>query len=295
MGVRPLFLAAAVLSASGPVTAYPVIREFNPFPGSKFLVPNNEEPHTSVVMLHGSEGGSMAFLDAEASILAGQGFAVLVLCYFDCNRGLTGPRQTLKDVDTGMVLRAVSWLRSQPRSNGRVAVYGFSRGAELALVIGSLTVGESERPTALIAHSPSDVFNSYFNWSWREASCWLCRRGQGQCNERSPRSDFTWNSSCGPDDETRMDFSQSAWLVGGERIRTGTRIGIEKFDGPVLITVGENDETWPVAQTRRIEATLRGAGREPEVHYYPGEGHLFSRPGENARRKLALEFLMRLP
>lgn len=273
--------------------AYPVIRTAHPFPGSRYFVPNPSGSHTSVVMLHGSEGGSVPYIESEATILAAQGFAVLTLCYFDCSRGLIGPRRTLKDVEARIVLEAVSWLRSQPYSNGRVAVYGFSRGAELALVAASLDAGPQERPTGVIAHSPSDRFNSFFNWSWREPSCWICRTAS--CNTPPPGPLYTWNPSCGPDDETRMNFSQSAWLVSGQNVPSGTRIPVEKYDGPVLLTVGEQDEVWSPDQTRRVEATLRAGGREPEVHYFAGARHVFGGDDENRRRALVLDFLKRLP
>lgn len=289
---------SALLAALAPslAAAHSVTLEAHPFAGSRFFVPASEEPRTSVIMLHGSEGGSVPYIESEGALLASQGFSVLVLCYFDCSRGLVGPRKTLRDIDTSVVSNAISWLRDQPHSNGKVVVYGFSRGAEFTMIIGSLVnVADFEKPTALIAHSPSDRFNSFYNWSWQEPSCWICRRGLGQCSDRSPRSDFQWNPACGPDDETRMDFSRSAWQIAGLTVPAGTRIEIEKYEGPILITVGENDQTWPVAQTRRIEATLRGAGRTPEVHYFPGAGHVFSRSDENSRRALVLDFLRRLP
>ncbi|MBL8234165.1 MAG: dienelactone hydrolase family protein [Bryobacterales bacterium] len=291
------FAAASLLCMAGvhlSAQEYPIVREVHPFAGSRLFVPNNQEPRTSVIMLHGSEGGSVPYIESEATVLATQGFAVLVLCYFDCLRGLVGPRQTLKDVDVSTVTNAIGWMRSQPLSNGRVVVYGFSRGGELAMVIGSLSLPEAEKADALIAHSPSDKFNSFYNWSWREPSCWLCRRGQGQCPDPNRRADFQWNLSCGPDDETRMDFSRSAWLIAGRFVATGMRIEIEKFEGPVLITVGEKDQTWPVDQTRRLEASLRAVGRDPEVHYFPEGGHVFAAGDENKRRGIVLAFLRRI-
>jgi dienelactone hydrolase len=287
-GLTALLSLLPALLAAGD---YPVLRELHPFPYSRFFVPNHSQPRTSVVMLHGSEGGSVPYIESEATILASQGFAVLVLCYFDCGRGLTGPRQTLRDIDVGIVHRAVRWLREQPASNGKVAVYGFSRGAELALIAGSLDVAPEERPDALLAHSPSDTYNSFFNWSWQEPSCWICNRGQGVCNPAGPRSQYTWNISCGPDDETRMDFSRSAWLVNGLPVPAGTRIAVERLESPILITVGEDDDVWPVAQTRRIEARLVSAGRLPQVHYFPGAKHVFGYQDENRRRQLVFDFL----
>lgn len=287
-------IAFTFLSVVASASDYPVLRASNPFSGSRFYIPNDQAQHTAIVMLHGSEGGSEPYLDPEANILATQGYAVLVLCYFDCNRGLVGPRETLKQVDTDLVPNAVEWLRKQAHSNGKVIIYGFSRGAELTLVAGSLNSTGNRKASALIAHSPSDVFNGPFNWSWREPACWLCKKGIGQCPQGSPKSDFQWNPSCGPDDPNQMDFTKSAWLVNGQVIASRSRIEIERYDRPVLITVGERDEVWPVDQTRRIESILRAAGKSPEVHYFPNGGHGFRGADEIKRRELVLSFLRRV-
>lgn len=276
----------SISSFAGP---YPVVTKVNPF-GSPFYVPNDQKTHPSIIMLHGSEGGSEPFIDSEANILATQGFAVMTYCYFDCGRGLTGPRQTLKDVETTRILDVVSWLRSQSQSNGWVAVYGFSRGAELTMIVGSLDTVRANRPDVLVAHSPSDVFNEPWNWSWQEPSCWLCRKGISHCPVGSLNSDYQWNPSCGPDDPSTMPPSKSAWKIAGIDAPAKSRINIEKFINPILITVGEKDEVWPVDQTRRIEATLKSAGRHPEVHYFPNEGHVFWGIDEVSRREIVLNF-----
>lgn len=81
-------LSSALLllaAAGGPAfcAGNPVLRTAHPFPGSRFFLTNDQERHTSVVMLHGSEGGSVPYIESEATILTSQGFAVLTLCYFD--------------------------------------------------------------------------------------------------------------------------------------------------------------------------------------------------------------------
>jgi dienelactone hydrolase len=275
-----------------------VAKEESPFSGSRFYRPALDQAGAklkSIVMLHGSEGGSAPYIDSEASVLATLGYNVLVLCYFDCNRGINGPRQMLKNVEAKVVLDAVAWLRKQSTSNGFVAVYGFSRGAELALVAGALPSTSANKPDALIAHSPSDMYNGPVTWDWFEPSCWLCRRGQGQCPPGAPNSAFEWNLSCGEDkDPALVDFTLSAWLLNGRNIRSGERIPVERFSGPVLLTVGLKDEVWPADQTRRIESTLRAAGTKVQARYYPNGGHNLQGKDEQDRRQLVLDFLERL-
>lgn len=277
-------------SVSSFASTYPVLNLPSPFSGSRFYTPNDDKKHTSILMLHGSEGGSEPYLDVEANILATQGYKVLVFCYFDC---APGPRETLKNVEVTNILNAIAWLRSRTSSNGKVVVYGFSRGAELTMIVGSLATTLANRPDALIAHSPSDVFVPPFNKGWHDPVCWLCKAGIGQCSSGSANSDYQWNPSCGPDDPNKMDFSKSAWLVSGINVVAGARIEIEKYKGPILITVGSADEVWPVDQTKRIESTLKAAGQSPEIHYFPNAGHIFRGRNEISRREMVLDFLQR--
>ncbi|NJM09748.1 MAG: prolyl oligopeptidase family serine peptidase [Bdellovibrionaceae bacterium] len=266
----------------------PVVR----FPGSKVFRPLGGDRHLSVVLLHGSEGGSAGYRDEEAKELASHGYSVLVLCYFDCARKPEANSATLKDVDTSMVLDAIQWLREQPFSDGRVVVNGWSRGGELAMIVGSLNAG-GRLPEALIAHTPSDVFNGSFNWLWTDAKCWTCKGPS--CSKNSPKSQFKWNGLCGPDDPNRIDLTKSAFLINGTSVKEGSRIAIEKFSGPVLITVGTKDKMWPVDQTRRIEKTLKQANRAAEIHYFEGDGHIFKGSKERCRRNLTLAFLQKVP
>ena len=285
---------AAFLCTVARASTYPVLREPNPFTGSRLYVPNGDAKQTTILFLHGSEGGSEPYLDVEANILATQGYATFLLCYFDCDRDLTGPRQTLKNVEATLVQDVIAWLRSRSRSDGKVVLYGFSRGGELAMITGSLSATAKNGPDAIIAHTPSDVFNGPVSWSWSEPACWLCTKGIGLCPPESPKSDYTWNLSCGADDPTKMDFSQSAWQIKGEAVPVNTRIEIENFAGPILLTVGEKDELWPADQTRRLEATLRAHGKPVEAHYFPDGTHILKSSDEIRRRELTLEFIRRV-
>lgn len=276
--------------------AYPLTFESTPFIGSGLVRPNDTDKHTMVLMLHGSEGGSRRSLSGEANLLATMGYGVMTYCYFDCDRGLTGPRQTLQNVELTRVQAAIHWLRKNPASNGKVVVYGFSRGAELTLILGSLPFAPETRPSALIAHSPSDVYNGPYNWDWNEPACWICKHGEGQCNENSKETDFRWNPSCNPDNDiNKIDFTKSAWLLNGINIPSETPIAIEKYDGPIMITVGTKDKVWPFEQTQRLEAKLKKFGRSPEVIYFPGADHGFYGADEMKRRDLVLDFLKRVP
>lgn len=270
---------------------YPVVTLKNPFSGSSVYSANTAEKKPGIIKLHGSEGGSEYYGNVEASTLATLGYTVMAYCYFDCNRDIAGLRQTLKNVELAKLFEAINWLRSLPSNNGKVYVYGASRGAELALIVASLSETFKVKVDGVIAHAPSDTYNQPYNWSWSTPACWLCVKGQGKCDKNSAQTDFFWNFSCGEYDLPLMYGPNSAWLLNGNPVPSKTRIEIEKYNGPILITVGEKDTVWPAEQTHRIEATLKEAGKTPIIHYFPDAGHGFYGLDEINRKNLVVEFL----
>ncbi len=45
---------------------------------------------------------------------------------------------------------------------------------------------------------------------------------------------------------------------------------------PMLILHGDADSRVPIQEARRLEVALKKAGRAPEFHVYPGEGHIMN-------------------
>ncbi len=107
--------------------------------------------------------------------------------------------------------------------------------------------------------------------------CWTC---VGQCGTKAPRApdpNFEWHPQCGADTPDTLDQSKSGWLTHGKSVPAGTRIPIEKFDGPILLIQGENDTAWHGrGETRDIEASLDKSGKDPTAYYFPGAGHDFA-------------------
>lgn len=289
--MKTLLFLSLILAVCPSAFAYPVITLKNPFSGSAVYTTNSQDKKTAILRLHGSEGGSEYYGNIEASTLATQGFTVMTYCYFDCSRDINEPRQTLKNVELVKIFDAIQWLRTLTTSNGKVVVYGVSRGGELALILGSLASEMNVVVDGVIAHTPSDTYNVPFNWSWQNPLCWLCTLGQGKCIYEPPYTGIVWNPLCGEDDLKLVYGPNSAWQLNGAPIPAQKRIEIEKYNGPILITVGEKDEIWPVEQTRRIEQSLTAAGKKADIHYFPNAGHGFGAADELNRKDLVLEFL----
>lgn len=101
--------------------------------------PASPGPHPGVVILHGSAGWRPAYAQ-YAKALADSGFISLAIDYYS---------ETGRDTVLGQALhmwphwqaavrRAVRWLDEQPSvSNGHIGLVGFSRGAFLAVSVGS--------------------------------------------------------------------------------------------------------------------------------------------------------------
>jgi len=132
-------------SADVVVTAIPEL------PGSRLFVRSDAIPAPGILMLHGSEGGSAHYIDYDARKLAEAGFAVVTFCWFDC----PGRPKRIYHIPLEDTLAGLAWLRASSAVGGRrVGLFGWSRGAEQAVLLASLA------PTAMDAvgvHAPSDT------------------------------------------------------------------------------------------------------------------------------------------
>src|SRR5262245_24865921 len=112
--------------------------------------PVGEGPYPSVVLLGGSGGNTP---ESVAALLASHGYAALALVYF----GQGDLPKHLTSIPLEYFQRALRWLRSQEgiRNQG-LAVMGWSRGGELALLLGA-TFPEV---TAVVSYVGSGVIHA---------------------------------------------------------------------------------------------------------------------------------------
>jgi dipeptidyl aminopeptidase/acylaminoacyl peptidase len=229
-------------------------------------VPKGPERSPAILLLHGSEGGFGRLTASLALALAMKGFVTFAYPY--SKGGNFWHAGDIHDVDLDETVDALRWLREHPAVSGKVGLYGHSRGAEHAILLTSLMArdGSVPLPDAVAAHSPSDTIAGAFiagNWY--------------------PKEQETW------------DPSKRAWRWRGnsEGLTPTTPIELERYSGPVLLSHGEDDRVWSVACTRRLEARLRASGRDPEIHYYPGEGHGFRCESRNDAQARLVSFFSR--
>jgi dipeptidyl aminopeptidase/acylaminoacyl peptidase len=236
----------------GPGAGGPVAQVAQKFPGSKAFLPKTL-PAPGLLMLHGSEGGADGSIEEDAKFFAQSGYVVVTLCWFGCN-GL--PNKILR-VPLDRTVDAGTWLGSTTEVAGKkVGLFGWSRGAEQAVLIASVL--GTKTPFATVAvHAASDTVVSSYD----------------------PTTD---NAIM----ETRLGRSvvAPAWTFKGtpifgeqnaNELGTGPRIEIEKYPGALFVSHGMNDQLWEVARSQRLVASRgRVVGLKTEAHYWPGEGHV---------------------
>jgi dienelactone hydrolase len=266
-----------------------------PFAGSLLYTPNDGKSHPGVIMLHGSEGGSLPYAQLEAQYLAAHGYSVLVFCWYNCNRSpITSPMLPLENVELRKTIQAIEWLRKSSHANGKVALLGWSRGGEQALLLGSLAASSVE---LIAVHTPSDTVVAGFSWGAIDKRCWLCTSFDLACfnNTDDPSKwdwkNTRWNLVCG--NPPQYPSTMNAWLLDGTPLKLDSVIEVEKFQKPIFISVGDKDELWDYKKSIRVSERLKKFNREVELYVFPNERHVFSPVGENRRHELLLKFLGR--
>ena len=224
----------------------------------QFFAPVGASRRTSVLMLGGS-GGSYPD-EAAARDLARAGYPVLALAYFRDRQGNPPEleQKELRRVPLEYMFKALDWLKARPEVRAdRIVVIGESRGAELALMIGSL------RPdvTGVIAFSPLEL-----RWAAVGGgdAAWTLNGVplpyvEGVYNRATPMSQYT-------------DI-----LDRPADVRNPAAIEVERIHGPVLLISSKADALAPSARMANdIEARLRAHGFSYTVEnvQYENASHL---------------------
>lgn len=96
------------------------------------FLPDSTTPLPVIVTLGGFRGGLQ---ESRAEELALEGFASLALAYF----GYADLPPALENIALEYFVLAIDWLKAHPAIDpNRISLWGVSRGAELALLLGSL-------------------------------------------------------------------------------------------------------------------------------------------------------------
>jgi dienelactone hydrolase len=233
----------------------------------------------AILLLHGSEGRLGWLAHRDAAIFAAHGYLAAPFGYsIGDNYWIGGDIWNIALDDTE---RALAALRAHPRCDGLLALYGWSRGAEHALLVAGLMseARSPHAPNAVAAHVPPDRVQG----AWR--NLFYRHHEEGDPIRPSPAWGF---------DETHFVAGAPAWSWRGHPVPEGAAIPIEAFEGPIFLSVGEADELWPADMAPRLAERLSAAGRDVTFVSYPGQGHMPDPAVWNAHLENLLAFFGRV-
>lgn len=221
-----------------------------------FYPGTGEGKRAAVLVLGGSEGGLGGASEAEAQLLAKEGFATLAIGYYR----LPGQPEKLEDVPLETITRALDWLKAQDAVDpSRIAIMGTSKGAEAALLVASRRADVA----AVVAAVPSHVVWQGFDWSFM------------------PVTSSSWSEGGKPVPFlpiTPGGFSSDVYTPALANLPQHPQavIPVERIAGPVLVLCGEEDSLWPSCPMARAVKERRdgsGAGLQTTLLAYKDAGH----------------------
>jgi dienelactone hydrolase len=241
----------------------------------RLFIPPGRGPHPVVIVLGGSGGG---FDLDKAAVLSRHGFATLAIAYF----GVAPLPAWLHRIPLEYFEAALAWLRAQPEIDSqRTGILGVSRGAELALLLGTLF----PQIRAIVAYAPSSVA-----WaaSGRDKAtgeiipCWTWR-GKPVPFAPLPLRGFMWRSAFPVVALKRPVMFRNLFRAGLRNRQAVERaaIPVEKIRGPLLLISGGDDHLWPAAEMcEQLVARLQreGSAHAAEHLHFARAGHMLRYP-----------------
>ena len=193
----------------------------------RFATTEGTSSRPAVLVLGGSEGGLSR--NPTAELLASHGYDTLQLAYFG-ERGLPAE---LERIPLEYFVRALHWLAARPGVDPqRLFVLGASRGAELALILGS-------RFPALVHGVAAYAPSSYVVPALDGVTPAWTQRGV----------------------PLRYVALSGGWADPMSAEGRAAAIPVERIRGPVLLVGGDDDLVWPSGDfVRAIADRLRARG-----------------------------------
>ncbi|MBB5205050.1 dienelactone hydrolase [Inhella inkyongensis] len=280
---RPL--AQANLSLRNALPDLPQ-RKAEPFPGALFVTPAGATRRPTLILLGGSEGGSL--ITRSAADWASRGYAVLALPYYSPSiwspTGMKPPEipelpSAFVDIPVDRLEAARAWLAQQPEADvERIGLMGTSKGAEFALIAGS----KMPWIKAIAAIVPTDVV-------WE---------GWGPGIEPGQRASFSWQgkpldfvpyqgfqqefagAASGQPIRIRRPHDQGRAAATPEQIERA-RIPVERIRAPLFLLGGGDDQLWASGAMAEAIAARRARvpGLKTVLITHPEAGHYLGGTG----------------
>lgn len=236
----------------------------------KFFTPLNAEAALPALLVLGGSSGGFHWSEQAARHLAAQGYAALAVAYFDWNGSYALPAQ-LADISLEPCLDAVKWLANHSMVDGkRIGLIGYSKGAELALLLASKL--EDVPLQALVALSPSShIFSGFSMEEGMGTSSWSF---QG-----TPVPFLPYPETNQPLYAANLyDLHCEALKQASEDTWKQARIPVEKISVPIFVAAGEKDTVWPSVQMIDTIAAHVSSQKNLETVILHEAGHDFTLP-----------------
>ena len=221
------------------------------------------------VLLLGGSGGGMAWARRSAALLASEGHLALALAYFKAE----GLPDHLVELPVEVVDRAVEALLAQPEARSEAAaLVGYSKGAELALLVAS----RRSDVDAVVAFAPgSAVFQGFRPPDFPVVASW---------SEGGEGLPFVPNAYDAHFFETFDGMYLWHRTLAQHEAMEAAAIPVERIAGDILLLSGVDDQIWPATlMAEQIVSRLKRERFPHRVRHlaFPEAGHgIAAPPGE---------------
>ena len=234
------------------------------FVGKYFYKENEKQP--AVIVLGGSMG-DLKWSEQYASLLSNMGYNTLALSYFSFKGSNHLPRQ-LTGIDLEYFKEAADWLRSRKENTGdKIGIIGLSKGAELALILGTQY---TDRIKTIIAISPSSYcFEGVYLGKNKGLGSWKLKNEELSFLQYPEKTKFSLFLEPGYLYQIHKKAIENATNLESARIK------VENIIAPALLVSGGNDLTWPSS-----EMCKNMISNNNSLHWinYKDAGHIFTIP-----------------
>lgn len=237
--------------------------------------------HPGVVVLGGSEGGVP---EEQGAVLASHDLTTLAVAYY----GAPGLSRSLTNVPIEIVRRGMELLSEDPSvCPGEIALFGGSKGAELALLAAS-TFGDVR---GVVALKPSSVvFSGLFGDSTSPQSSWSYGgKPLGFANGAVPDSVSAAVAKQGAAHD-RISYAADYLAQVQNNTNSAAIIPVESIAAPLLLAAGGADRLWPsqyMAQQIERRRGMMAQRYADQLLLFPDAGHLIGIPYLFAKAELA--------
>lgn len=233
-----------------------------------FYRPIGQNTYPSIILLNGSDGGRKA---NAAAFLSTKGYNVLALSYFNDE----AVSKELENIPLEYFKEAVEWLRDRPGSDGSIHLIGYSKGAELALLLGSYFTGVNSiiagAPGAYVTSGMKDgVFAPITGWT---------KNGKEipYLKNRYPirmMADYFINLLR----KQPVSFL-SIWkkTLKNKKQAKPYEINVEQISCPIMLISGGKDQLWPSEEFSKLIENKRNNSKDRYMYFENG-GHFLSFP-----------------